>query len=72
MLEQLFLARRLEPWHSNQLSPLVKAPNLHFLDSALLAAFLGATPGRVADERTVSGTLLETFVFTEVLMLAQS
>lgn len=70
VLEQLFLVRRLEPWHSNRLSRLVKTPKLHFLDSGLLAALLGATPERVAGDRTALGVLLETFVFTEVLKLA--
>ncbi len=70
VLEQLFLVRRLEPWHSNRLSRLLKTPKLHFLDSGLLAALLGVTSERVASDRTVLGVLLETFVFTEVLKLA--
>jgi predicted AAA+ superfamily ATPase len=70
VVEQLFLVRRLEPWHSIRLSRLVKTPKLHFLDSGLLAALLGVTPERVAGDRTVLGVLLETFVFTEVLKLA--
>lgn len=70
VLEQLFLVRRLEPWHSNRLSRLVKTPKLHFLDSGLLAALLGVTPERVTGDRTVLGVLLETFVFTEVLKMA--
>ena len=70
VLEQLFLARRLEPRHNNQLSRLVKTPKLHFLDSGLLAALLGATPERVADDRAIFGALLETFAFTELLKLA--
>ena len=70
VLEQLFLVRRLEPWHSNRLSRLVKTPKLHFLDSGLLAALLGVTPDRVAGDRTVLGVLLETFVFAEALKLA--
>jgi predicted AAA+ superfamily ATPase len=70
VLEQLFLVRRLEPWHSNRLSRLVKTPKLHFLDSGLLAALLGVTPERVAGDRAVLGALLETFVFAEILKLA--
>jgi uncharacterized protein len=67
VLEQLFLLRRLEPWHGNQLSRLLKTPKLHFLDSGLLAALLGVTPERIAADRAILGTLLETFVYTEVL-----
>lgn len=70
VVEQLFLVRRLEPWHSNRLSRLIKTPKLHFLDSGLLAALLGVTPDRVAVDRAVLGVLLETFVFTEVLKMA--
>jgi uncharacterized protein len=70
VLEQLFLVRRLEPWHGNRLSRLVKSPKLHFLDSGLLAALLGVTQERVADDRAILGTLLETFVFAEVLKAA--
>lgn len=67
VLEQLFLVRRLEPWHSNRLSRLIKTPKLHFLDSGLLASLLNATPGRLAEKRDLLGSLLETFVFDEVL-----
>ena len=70
ILEQLFLVRRVEPWFRNQLKRLVKTPKLHFLDSGLLAALLGATAERIARERSIFGTLLETFVFSEVLKQA--
>lgn len=72
VLEQLFLLRRLEPWHGNRLSRLIKTPKLHFLDSGLLAALLGATPDRIGEDRAVLGTLLETFVYTEVLKAAEA
>lgn len=67
ILEQLFLVRRLEPWFQNQLNRLIKTPKLHFLDSGLLATLLGATAERIAKDRAIFGTLLETFVFSEVL-----
>ena len=67
ILEQLFLIRRLEPWFRNQLKRLVKTPKLHFLDSGLLSAILGATAERIAKDRAIFGPLLETFVFAEVL-----
>jgi uncharacterized protein len=70
ILEQLFLVRRVEPWFRNQLKRLVKTPKLHFLDSGLLGASLGASPERVASDRSIFGTLLETFVFSEVLKQA--
>jgi Domain of unknown function (DUF4143) len=67
ILEQLFLVRRVEPWFRNQLKRLVKTPKLHFLDSGLLGTLLGITAERVARDRSTFGTLLETFVFSEVL-----
>jgi len=66
VLEQLFLVRRVEPWFRNRLKRLVKTPRLHFLDSGLLAAMLGATDTRIAKDRSVLGPLLETFVFSEI------
>ena len=67
VLEQLFLVRRLEPWFRNRLKRLVKTPKLHFLDSGLLAAILGATEERIGKDRSVFGPLLETFAFAEVM-----
>jgi uncharacterized protein len=70
ILEQLFLVRRLEPWFQNRLKRLIKTSKLHFLDSGLLGALLGATADRVARDRSIFGPLLETFVFAEVLKQA--
>jgi predicted AAA+ superfamily ATPase len=70
LLEQVFLVRRLEPWHRNDLKRLVKTPKLHFIDSGLLAALQGLTAERLARDRTRLGPLLETFVFAEVLKQA--
>jgi uncharacterized protein len=67
VLEQLFLVRRLEPWFRNRLKRLVKTPKLHFLDSGLLAAILGATEERIGKDRSVLGPLLETFALAEVM-----
>jgi uncharacterized protein len=69
ILEQLFLVRRVEPWFRNPLKRLVKTPKLHLLDSGLLATLVGATSERVARDRMLFGSLLETFVFAEVLKL---
>lgn len=70
LLEQVFLVRRLEPWHRNDLKRLVKTPKLHFIDSGLLAALQGVTAERLARDRTRLGPLLETFVFAELLKQA--
>lgn len=70
ILEQLFLVQTVEPWFQNRLKRLVKTPKLHFLDSGLLGAHLGATAERIAKDRSIFGPLLETFVFSEVLKQA--
>jgi predicted AAA+ superfamily ATPase len=67
ILEQLFLVRRVEPWFQNRLKRLIKTPKLHFIDSGLLSALLGATPERIAKDRSALGSLLETFVISEIL-----
>lgn len=70
IFEQLFLVRSLAPWHSNALKRLTKTPKLHFLDAGLLAALRGVTPDHIARDRGVFGSILETFVFSELLKLA--
>jgi uncharacterized protein len=67
ILEQLFLVRRVEPWFRNPLKRLIKTSKLHFIDSGLLSALLGATHERVAKDRSIFGALLETFVISEIL-----
>ena len=66
LLERLFLIDRLSPWHSNRLSRLVKTPKLHIGDTGLGCALIGANPGSLAQDRTLFGQLLETFVFQEL------
>jgi predicted AAA+ superfamily ATPase len=70
VLEQLFLVRRVEPWFRNRFKRLVKTSKLHFLDSGLLAVLVGATSDRIAGDRSLFGSLLETFVVSEILKLA--
>jgi len=69
LLEQIFLVSILEPWHSNALKRIVKAPKLHFLDSGLPAAARGLTFARIKADRGKFGALLESFAFTEILKL---
>jgi predicted AAA+ superfamily ATPase len=69
LLEQLFLVSTLQPWFTNTLKRIVKTPKLHFLDSGLLAAVRGLTFERVKADRGLLGSLLESFVFSEVLKL---
>ncbi len=70
IFEKLFLIRTLEPWYTNELKRLVKTPKLHFLDSGLLAAMRNLSPARLQVNRTPLGSLLESFVLSELLKLA--
>jgi predicted AAA+ superfamily ATPase len=69
LLEQVFLIVAVQPWFTNALKRIVKTPKLHFLDSGLLATVRGLTFDRVKADRGRFGTLLESFVFSEVLKL---
>ncbi len=66
LLERLFLVERLLPWHNNRLSRMVKTPKLHIGDTGLGCALLGLNPAALAQDRTLFGQLLETFVFQEL------
>jgi predicted AAA+ superfamily ATPase len=67
ILEQLFLVHRVEPWFRNQLKRLVKTPKLHFIDSGLLAVMVGATEEGLSKNRSMLGSLLEAFLFSEIM-----
>ncbi|MCC7097882.1 MAG: ATP-binding protein [Thermomonas sp.] len=69
LLEQVFLVSTLQPWYTNALKRATKTPKLHFLDSGLLASATGLSFDRVKANRERFGSLLESFVFAEVLKL---
>ena len=66
LLERVFLLERLQPWHSNRLSRLIKTPKLHMGDTGLACALLGADSDTLAANRSLLGQLLETFVYQEL------
>lgn len=72
IFESLFLARTVQPWFSNKLKRLTKTPKIHFLDSGLLASLRDLSLERLRDDWGQFGTLLETFVFGEILKLAST
>lgn len=69
ILEKLFLVRRLPAWSRNELSRLVKAPKLHFLDAGLQSSLTRLTPELVLTQRRRFGATLETWVYGELLKL---
>ena len=53
LLERLFLLERLPAWHSNRLRRHVKRPKLHFGDTGLASALLGADAAALRADRTL-------------------
>lgn len=70
ILEDLFLVRQLRPWHVNLGSRQVKSSKLHIVDTGLRAYLIGANERRIADDGSVAGTMLESFVAMELLRQA--
>jgi uncharacterized protein len=70
ILDRLYLLTLLAPWSSNHLSRLVKTPKVHFLDSGLLAAVREDDDEKLALDRARYGSLLETFVVSEIMKIA--
>ncbi|MFQ5631994.1 MAG: ATP-binding protein [bacterium] len=66
LLQKVFLAEELPPWHTNRLSRLVKTPKIHIGDTGLAAALLGVNASDVAADRELLGQFLETFVYQEL------
>lgn len=67
VFEQMYLLRRVDVWARNRLNRVVKSPKLQFIDSGLLATLLDLTGDEVQKDRTRFGSVLETFVFSELL-----
>ncbi|MGH2824078.1 MAG: ATP-binding protein [Thermoleophilaceae bacterium] len=67
ILEDLFLVRRLPPWHVNLGSRQIKSAKLYIVDSGLLSFLIGADERRIADDGQVAGTMLQNFVAMELL-----
>jgi predicted AAA+ superfamily ATPase len=66
LLERVFLVERLPPWHTNQMSRLVKRPKLHVSDTGLACALLGIDAASLDADRLTFGAMLETFVLQEL------
>lgn len=70
ILEDLFLVRQLKPWHVNLGNRQIKSSKTYVVDSGLLAHLIGADERRIAEDGTVAGTMLESFVAMELLRQA--
>ena len=67
LLEQIYVVGRLQPWFRNGLNRLIKTPKLHFIDSGMLASIKGYNSARFKRDRHSFGSILETFVYTELI-----
>ena len=70
LLEQMFVVRRVRAWHPNRLKRLVRTPKLHFLDTGMLAALRGDSASDLRGDRNKFGSLLEGFVYAELVKIA--
>ena len=67
LLETVFLVRLLPPWHANIGKRLVKTPKVLLTDTGLAAHLMGVDDARLAQDRSLLGGLLETFVSMELV-----
>ncbi len=67
ILEASGIVYLLEPYHSNVTKRLVKAPKLYFLDTGLCAYLTEWSSPETLEAGAMSGAILETFIFTEIL-----
>lgn len=66
LLEAVFLVGRIPAWSSNRAKRLIKTPKVSIVDTGLMAHLVGLTSIRLAREPTLAGSLLESFVATEL------
>lgn len=57
----------IEPWYSNTLTRMIKAPKLYFLDTGLCAYLTRWTSSEALEAGAMAGAFFETFVVNEIL-----
>lgn len=57
----------VEPWYSNTLTRMIKAPKLYFLDTGLCAYLTRWTSPEALEAGAASGAFFETFVVSEIM-----
>lgn len=70
LLETVFLVRLLPPWYANIGKRLVKTPKVLLTDTGLAAHLMGVDEARLAQDRSLLGGLLESFVAMELVKQA--
>jgi hypothetical protein len=67
ILQASFQVYLLPPYHSNVTKRLIKTPKLYFLDTGLCAYLTEWSNPTTLESGAMSGAILETYVFTEIL-----
>lgn len=67
ILERSGLVKLLEPYYNNITKRIIKTPKLYFLDTGLCAYLTGWDSPRTLEAGALSGAILETFVFSEII-----
>ncbi len=67
ILETSGLIYLLQPWHGNVTKRMVKTPKLYFLDTGLCAWLTQWSTPETLEAGAMSGAILETWLFTEIL-----
>lgn len=67
ILEASGLIYLLQPYHANVTKRLVKTPKLYFLDTGLCAYLAQWSSPEVLESGAMSGAILETYMFAEIL-----
>lgn len=70
LLETVFLVRLVPPWYATIAKRLVKTPKVLLTDTGLAAQRMGLDHNRLAQDRTLLGGLLESFVAMELVKQA--
>jgi predicted AAA+ superfamily ATPase len=71
LLEATFLVKRIPAWKPGLGQREVQHPKVHFVDTGLLLAMLGADASRLFDDDRVTGIALENFVAMETIKHAE-
>ena len=67
ILQASYQVALLQPYHSNVTKRLVKRPKLYFIDTGLCAYLTEWTSPETLEAGAMSGAILETYVFAEIL-----
>jgi len=67
ILQASLQVRLLQPYHTSATKRLVKTPKLYFLDTGLCAYLTDWSSAATLEAGAMSGAILETYVFTEML-----